>query len=534
MTKPTLRRSLAIIFISVFGLLFSMWILVNGSAAQEEEQEALVVTTTDPGDQTLFLEENVGQFDPRGRFLLRRDSGKIWLTEDGIWIMLQDQQALREARASWIDEETIDRPIPAVNIKLRFPDANPAPVIEPFDRQSARFSYLVGDSQADWFASIPVWAGVRYRDLYPGVDLVISADNSSSNGALLPWHLELDKAADLPKLELSIEGIEGLTLESGQIRLQTDVGSFALPLLNSGGPAGPDSAASALALPEPRVGQLGPQAFVIHSPLTSDTSVATQSNSVLADTTELIYSTYLGGSNTEAANGVAVDETGAIYVVGNTSSADFPVVPGSYDTTLNSQDVYVAKINPAGTGSSDLIYATFIGGSTLDFGLSIDESGGQAFITGETLSNNFPTTPGAYDTTCGDDALCDGHTDSFITTLNAAGTDLAYSSYLGASHDDRGNGITISGGELYIAGTTKSDDFPTTANAFDRTCGTDGRCNQSSAQVVFSDAFFVKFIPAGTGNNDLLYGTFLGGRSRDLGNDVAASGGDGFVTGRSE
>ena len=177
---------------------------------------------------------------------------------------------------------------------------------------------------------------------------------------------------------------------------------------------------------------------------------------------------------------MAVDGTGAIYVVGNTSSTDFPTTPGSYDATLNSQDVYVAKIDPAGTGSGDLIYATFIGGSTIDFGLSIAQSAGRAFITGETLSNKYPTTSGAYDTTCGDDALCDGHTDAFITQLNGAGTDLAYSSYLGASHDDQGNGIVVSGGELYIAGTTKSDDFPTTANAFDRTCGTDGTCNRSS------------------------------------------------------
>src|SRR5206468_3808030 len=110
----------------------------------------------------------------------------------------------------------------------------------------------------------------------------------------------------------------------------------------------------------------------------------------------LVYSTYLGGTGIDKSYAISVDAIGSAYVTGFTQSADFPVTPGAFDTSYNAgQDVYVTKFNPAGTG---LVYSTFLGGTHAEqgLGLAVDASGA-AYISGQTESHDFPTTPGAYD-----------------------------------------------------------------------------------------------------------------------------------------
>jgi len=197
----------------------------------------------------------------------------------------------------------------------------------------------------------------------------------------------------------------------------------------------------------------------------------------------LVYSTFLGGNDTECFNGcdIVVDESGAAYVTGETSSANYPTIAGAFDTTYGGRgDVFVTKLNAAG---NVLIYSTFVGGPQWDSGRSIalDRSGG-AYITGLTESSNFPTTPDAFDTTrnggiCGSYPYTFPCRDIFVTKLNAAGSGLVYSTYLGGSDDDYGYGIvTDRGGAAYITGRTYSSDFPTTMGAFDTThAGGSGR-----------------------------------------------------------
>jgi hypothetical protein len=170
----------------------------------------------------------------------------------------------------------------------------------------------------------------------------------------------------------------------------------------------------------------------------------------------LVYSTYVGGNNLDESYAVAVDATGAAYIAGYTYG-NFPTTAGVYDTTYNggSADAFVTKLNPAGTA---LVYSTYIGGSGIDIArdLAIDATGA-VYITGETTSSNFPRR-NAYDNFYG------GSYDVFVTKLNPAGDDLVYSTYLGASNNERGLSIAVdSAGSAYVTGLVQFGGFPDNA-----------------------------------------------------------------------
>ncbi len=235
----------------------------------------------------------------------------------------------------------------------------------------------------------------------------------------------------------------------------------------------------------------------------------------------LVYSTFLGGRNgSETGYGIAVDAGGNIYVTGVTSSIDFPVTPGAFQTASGgNDDAFVTKLNPAGGGSTDLIYSTYLGGSGFEngLGIAVDSSPSpNAYVTGYTDSPNFPTTTGAFQTTSG------GGEDAFVTKLNPVGSgsaDLAYSTYLGGSGSDRGYKIAVDAQpnpNAYVTGTTSSTDFPT-AGALQTTSGG------------LSDAFVTRLNPTASG---LVYSTYLGGTGGDQGLGIAVDGScSAYVTG---
>jgi hypothetical protein len=230
-----------------------------------------------------------------------------------------------------------------------------------------------------------------------------------------------------------------------------------------------------------------------------------------ADETDLVWSTFLGGNSCERSHAIDFDALSNVYVIGQTGSADFPTTTGAFDTTLNGdQDVFVVKLNPAG---SALDYATFLGGSSDDYGCDIvlDDSG-NAHLTGYTKSADFPVTAGAFDSTH------NGDEDVFVAKFNATGCALSYSTFLGGSGGDKGLGIAIdSSGNVYTVGTTGSDDFPCTAGVFDAT--------PNGAE----DVFVAKLDPTGSA---LGYASLLGGSKRDNGHDIAVDGfGNAYVIG---
>jgi hypothetical protein len=225
---------------------------------------------------------------------------------------------------------------------------------------------------------------------------------------------------------------------------------------------------------------------------------------------DLAYSTFLGGTWQDWAYDVAVDSHGYAYVVGETESKNFPV-KNAYDATQNGQnDAFLAKFSPTG---KSLVYSTFIGGSKSDQAVSIAiDTSGAAYVTGETVSPDFPTKK-AYDSTYGG-----SYGDGFVLKMAANGKDLVFSTFLGGSGYDSGISLALDGaGNIFVTGQTESRDFPI-KNAFQSTHGGGG-----------VDAYLTKLNPQG---NALVYSTFLGGGGRDCGMEVVTdSSGAAYVAG---
>ena len=233
--------------------------------------------------------------------------------------------------------------------------------------------------------------------------------------------------------------------------------------------------------------------------------------------TALTYSTYLGGSGDDVANGLAIDSSGA-YVVGSTSSTDFPVQNPIQSAIHGSGNGFVTKLNPSGT---TLLYSTYLGGGTGDVASAVAVAAGAAYVTGATQNPSFPTTPGAFQTKCGTDGTCNGGLyDAFVTVVNAAGTTYTYSTFLGGSGIDQGAGISVdAAGAVFVTGLTQSTDFPL-QSAWQKTLG--GTQN----------AFVSQLNPAG---NALTYSTFLGGSAGDAANSIALDQNENaYVTGQTE
>ena len=235
------------------------------------------------------------------------------------------------------------------------------------------------------------------------------------------------------------------------------------------------------------------------------------------------YTTFLGGGGDEIGAGIVVDSAGNAYIGGTTQSPDFPTTLGAFRRTgsvNNSADAFVTKLNASG---SALVYSTFIGGSNMEFGRRIAiDAAGNAYLTGQTKSSNFPVTGNAFDRTINIPPNCPrcatDVTDGFVTKLNATGSALVYSTYLGGTEDDSPRGIAVdAGGNAYVIGETLSPDFPTTAGAFRRTYSGN------------YDIFVTKLNAAGSA---LAYSTFIGGTQVDNGERVAVdAGGNAYVMG---
>jgi hypothetical protein len=453
--------------------------------------------------------ENIGQFGSEARFQVRGGNGTIWLAEDGIWVTVLEELSPSELslpiegeEGSWryspagggsVDESLSPR---GVNLKISFPGANPSPRIEPFNPLDATISYFIGDDPGQWQAGVPVWGGVRYVELYPGIDLEISGVNGH-----LVQHLVVREGADLNVIQLRVEGADEMTLEGSALRLGTAVGDYFLPLLQLNND-------TRTTLPSPSVAGNEVTTPFINLPDEED------SVQPLSGAADLLYSTFLGGSNWDSASDIVSETGGKTYVTGTTYSTNFPTMPGPYDQDYigGSYDAFVVEMNTVG---SAFLFATFLGGSGGDSGTGIVRDGsGFLYITGETASSNFPTTSGALYTSY------NGNLDAFVVKLSANGRTLSYATFLGGSSADSGIDIALaSGGLAFVTGYTDSDNFPTTAGALDRTLNDYSR-----------DAFVVKLNAAGSA---LSYGTFLGGAVEDIGYGIAVdSSGAAYVTGK--
>jgi Bacterial Ig-like domain (group 1)/Beta-propeller repeat len=450
------------------------------AAAGQSEQNALEAY----GKLPLAFVPNSGQTEAPVRFSARAVGASFYFT--------QTEAILSFAKAA--DHRRIV-------LGLAFLGANPETRLEGRGLLPGKVNYLIGSDPKKWHTNISSYGQVVYRDLWPGIDMVFRGDANR-----LKYEFVLRPGARVKDIRLAYRGADRLALGAGgQLLIATGAGTLtdARPVSYQE-VRGRRVPVKSRFLLEPAAGQttaygFGVGAYDPRRPLVIDPG--------------LLYSTYLGGASTDVGNPIAVDAAGNAYVTGETSSNNFPTTVGAFDTTYNGNiDAFVTKLNATGTA---LIYSTYLGGaagSDRGFGITVDGAG-NAFITGETASSNFPTTLGAFDTSF------NLNTDAFVTKLNAAGSGLVYSTYLGAGSNERGAGIAVDGaGSAYVAGRTNSSAFPTTLAAFDTTYnGSD-------------DAFVTKLNPGGSA--PLAYSTFLGGAGDDRGFGVAVdSAGSSYVTG---
>jgi hypothetical protein len=239
--------------------------------------------------------------------------------------------------------------------------------------------------------------------------------------------------------------------------------------------------------------------------------------------TALVYSTFLGGSNSDGAGDVALDAQGNAYVIGRTSSTNFPTFSPLQPALAGLSDIFVAKVNAAG---SALAYSTYLGGSAddIDGGIALD-SAGNAYLTGYTYSTNFPTASPLQATYSGGTCNSSPCPDAIVSKLDAAGSTLLYSTYLGGAGGDNGADIAVdSSGNAYVTGSTNSYNFPL-ANALQPTLDGGTACPSGPCD----DAFITKFNSTGSA---LVYSTYLGGNRGDDGSGIAVdAAGNAYVAG---
>jgi beta-propeller repeat-containing protein len=453
-------------------------------------------------------------------------------------------------------------------LQLRFLGANPSATPAPQHQARGKVNYLRGDDPSRWQTGLPTYRQLTYQGLWPGVDM-----SFRGAGGKLKYEFRVKPGANAGRIRLAYAGAQGLsvggngsllihtrsgTLRDSAPRAWQEIGGRRVPVESSyvvprsGGKAHPygfelgaydpsrplvidpgiiystylggssvDSGEAITVDGEGNAYVTG-RADSSNFPTTVGAYDGTHSGSSDAfvtklnhDGTDLEYSTYLGGSGIEIGNGIAIDSGGDAYVTGYTDSSDFPTTAGALDTGLDgNEDGFVAKLSADG---SALSYSTYLGGSdNLDAGNDIAvDSTGSAYVTGDTISTDFPTTPGAFDTVGNQFTIYQ----AFVSKLDPTGSSLDYSTYLdGSGTFDLGYGIAVdSSGYAYVTGSTSSGNFPTTMGAFDTT------------QNGGDDAFVTKLDPTGA---SLAYSTFLGGADLDGASDIAIDGsGNAYVAG---
>ena len=460
----------------------------------------------------LLFVENAGQWPEAARFQVWGSPagvGTTWLTEDAIWITVAGGRPHKVPKRSgvevsgseafaggpanlhsaslrdFVQPKTLPpatlQPATLTALKLTFPGSNPDVRIEPNNPLTTTVNYFLGNGPGEWYPAVQVYGGVRYTDLYPGVDLVLGKADTF-------WRLEAVPAAEANPVRLRIEGADGATLTTdGALRLTTDVGDLdlALPISNTGlqveviDPSG-QAISFGQHASDPR-----PESFQrldSHTPVDNPAALS--------------FSTFLSGSVMESVSALASSSAGQATVAGQTWSPDFPTTPGAFDPDLNgSSDAFVARLS---AGGNTLVYATFFGGHANDAAedIAVDDID-RATVTGWTCSPDFPITPNAFDLDY------NGECDAFIFQLNTDGRALLYSTFLGGNSWDSVFAVSLDhAGWAIVAGESRSADFPTTSNAFD-----------TSYSGGNSDAFVARLSADGS---TLVYSTFIGGGADDI------------------
>jgi hypothetical protein len=451
-----------------------------GCTTHQASVDSRLAPESTHGVLPLVLVPNAGQW-PGHVLHAAPGGGQLWLERDAI------------ALARPIGDGRVQL------LRLRVLDANAESLPVGEHTVAGTRNFFMGNAPREWRTGLPAYDVVRWKSIRPGVDLVLN-----TQAGVPEYVLDVASPDALQGLTIACEGADDLVVQGdGSLRIVATAGD-----LVQSPPLAWSRAADGAERPIPvRFRRLDGSRFAFEAP---HAPVAT----ALCIDPMLQWSTFVGGSSTEWGYDTWREPDGTVLVVGETTSTNFPTTPGVFDPTYNgfgppSNDVFVARISSTGTG---VVYATYLGGAASDraTGVHGDGSGG-ATVTGATSSANFPTTPGAWDTTLG------GSSDAFVSRLNPSGTALVFSTFLGGAGDDMAEDLDVEiNGDVWVTGVTSSASFPTTAGAF------------SSTRSGTSDAYVAKLSSDGS---QLLASTLIGGNSGDVAKSVAVGGGGEVLVG---
>ena len=456
------------------------------------------------GDLPLSFEANLGQTDKSVKFTSKGSGYGLYLTNDEAVLSLSKSscdksQAPAHNRIAQSAACTKDTALLSMRL-VGAQNSDSSPVGEAL--LPGVSNYFVGSDPANWRTGVPTYTKVRYRSVYPSIDLLYYG-----NRRQLEYDFVVAPNANAKDIRLQITGAKKLSLDKkGDLIVSAQNGEIAFhkPVIYQNNNGRRNLISGSFAMQSRNTVGFAVNSYDHSKPLVIDPVLA--------------YSTYIGGNGTngDSALALAVDSSGDAYLTGQTNSTNFPLTAGSYQQTnqgsaSNTFNAFVAKLNATGTA---LVYSTYLGGTgnTQATALAVDTSG-DAYITGHTFATNFPTTSGAFQTA--NATASSGYT-AFVTKLNPAGTALIFSTYLGGSGNGTGTGETTnalvldSSDDVYVAGYTDSANFPVTSGAFQTTNGAIGNSG--------SNAFVTKIAPAG---NTLIFSTYLGGNGQNDGGDIA-------------
>ena len=518
----------------------------------------------------LRFESNNGQSDDRVRFLARDTGYTLFLTRKEAVLSLQESQPVNIAQQVVADpSQPAKVPGTAAVLRMQLLGSAAQGSVRGLHALPGRSNYLLGNNPQKWQKNVAAYASVQLEDVYPGIDLVyhgnqgqleydfnvaagadprtialrfagashVSVDASSGDLVLKVASQEVRFHQPVAYQEKS-QSANGLLSASepslvsaryvvdARNRVTFKLGPYdrSQPLVIDptlsystylGGSA--DDFATSIAVDAAGSVYISGYTSSANFPTTTgafQTSCAATCGTTDAFVTKLdpagssvIYSTYIGGSRSDLGYGIALDASGDAFLVGQTSSTDFPVTPGALQTTCGNGtctggDAFVTELDPTG---STLIYSTYFGGSNIDQANAVVvDAQNNAFITGFTQSTNFPTTAGAFQTTCS----CATRPDAYVAEINSTGSALVFSTYLGGSVADVAYALVLDpSGNVFVTGYSQSTDFPVTAGAYQTTTGAN------------SAGFVTKLNSTGTA---LIYSTYLGGTSTITGTSCEA------------
>jgi hypothetical protein len=506
----------------------------------------------------LSFEANQGQTDGKVKFLARGPAYNLFLTPSEAVLVLDHPAPMRPASSP--SASTSASSTPAV-VRLKLVGASPKVRLSGEEELPGKSNYYIGNDPQAWHTDIPNYGQVRYQGLYRGVDAVFYGRQGD-----LEYDFVMAPGADPRRVRFRIEGAEQVSVDNGgNLLLETAQGvvtlrspqayqgagatkrrlavRYAVRAKNEFGFEVPSYRRDQTLTIDPALlistylgGSGGDVAYGVGIDSAGNVYVAGETNSTNFPTgdapngtvfqsanggngdaflsklnttgTQLVYSTYIGGSGADGAAALAVNTSGDAFITGTTYSTNFPVsptttpsnptAPQAFQTTYGGAgDAFVAEFTSAGK----ITYASYLGGSDLDQGQGIAfDSSGNAYVTGSTESPDFPIPTG---TTPFQPSLA-GSSDVFVAKVNFSGTALLDSTYLGGTEADTGQAIQLdSSGNIYVTGYTFSTNFPTTKNA------------TQPANAGDADVFVTEL--SNTLTAPLTFSTYLGGSGRDRG-----------------